>query len=288
MRWRRRGRSEGWWKWEGGKKWEGFSKWLTAGEKGGQEGKNGLRRFTEGDGELGQCRWGCHRSDRSDQRAVCKKVEQFCFVPKRPSGSRPQLSPGTSTCSPHRVVGNPQPVVCEYSVPGEQGRPTSPGQRYRFLFHQESGVPALQNPRSMPLSSGALLASCSPSGGVLDSCRPKSRASTPVHAKMRWGAKGEGTRGRAGQLELARQVSVLSPTRSLWAWPISRPLRSNALENGAPDSRLCRAEIGHVHALVAHRCCFFEATKDSCGLPASAPQLQNILRRLSKQAARHR
>ena len=36
-------------RWE---KWEGFSKWLTAGEKGGQEGKNGLRRFTEGEGKL--------------------------------------------------------------------------------------------------------------------------------------------------------------------------------------------------------------------------------------------
>ncbi len=75
------------------------------GREGGTRGEKWAAEVHGGGRGTGQCRWGCHPSDRSDQRAACKKVEQFCFVPNRPSGSRPQLSPGSSTCSPHRVVG---------------------------------------------------------------------------------------------------------------------------------------------------------------------------------------
>jgi hypothetical protein len=64
----------------------------------GQEGNS-----WGGGGKLLQCRWGCRPSDLQ-----AKGVEQFCFVLIRPSGSRPQLSPGNEP-GPTEWLGNPQP-----------------------------------------------------------------------------------------------------------------------------------------------------------------------------------
>lgn len=111
----------------GSGKWEGFSKWLTAGKKGGREGKNGLRRFAEGGRETGQCRWGCHPSD---QRAACERWNNFALSRSGLAARVPQLSPGTSTLWPHRVVGSARTS----RLLGSQGGRLSAAQRPRVML----------------------------------------------------------------------------------------------------------------------------------------------------------
>lgn len=111
------------WKWKVG----GVFEMADGGKKGGREGKNGLRRFAEGGRETGQCRWGCHPSD---QRAACKRWNNFALSRTGLAARVPQLSPGTSTLWPHRVVGNARTSRLLWS----QGGRLSAAQRPRVML----------------------------------------------------------------------------------------------------------------------------------------------------------
>ena len=212
VRWRRSGRSKGWWEWKVGKV-GGVFEMADGGREGGTRGEKWAAEGHGGGRETGQCRWGCHPGD---QRAACKKVEQFCFVPNWPSGSRPQLSPGTSTCSPHRVVGNPQPppVVCEYSVHWRAGSSFEP-RTVSSGSVLESGVCALaissQNAPLFRRASGAVQPLWRGAGQLSSQVLCKSTSTR----KMRWGAKGRRRGAESSQLKLACRVPLLSPARDL-------------------------------------------------------------------------
>jgi hypothetical protein len=67
--------------------------WMT-GKKGGQEGKNGLRRFAEGEGNWPMQGGGDHPSDH---RAAFERWNNFALSRRGLAARVPSRSPGTST-----------------------------------------------------------------------------------------------------------------------------------------------------------------------------------------------